>query len=132
MTPEPSLSWDPEPHERLYYRHAVTGDRGWLVRRDGKDVIRMDRPHEELRTFREHEWKRDTETRPLTVYQVGQIAFAADRALAAALGNHQVARKGWMDITDDQRRQWVMAGPLEEPRKTLRDGIIELLRPLME
>lgn len=124
-------TWDPGPHERTFYRHHATGDRGWLVRREGKDMIRMDRVHEELRPYRESDWKRDTEARPFTVWQTAQVAFAADRQLCVFLGKHEIARKGWLDLSDAKRREWVEKGPGgDDIRTRLYDIILSVLRPL--
>lgn len=125
---------DPKPHERMYYRHTSTGDRGWLVRREGRDMIRMDRgAHEELREFKPTIWVRDNETRPLTVWSVAQVAFAADRQLCRAIGLHELAKKAWLDLSENKRREWMETGPKGpelEKRRKLYEAITDSLREL--
>lgn len=101
--------WNPEPGEREYYRSKMTGDRGWLVRREGKDLIRLDRPMEELlRPL--HGWQRDEEALLLPASQAAQVAFEADRALCRIYGLHAEARKTWADLKDKERIAFINDG----------------------
>lgn len=124
--------WDPEPAERSYYSHAVTGDYGWMVRRDGKDAIRMDRPGtEDIRTFTPTEWVAKTDVRPLQLSQLAQVAFAADRQLCRCLGLHQFAKADWASLTQEKRRAWIEKGPQNHPdRKKLYEVVMGTLRHL--
>lgn len=104
--------WDPADHEKIYYRHTTTGDLGWLVRREGRDCIRFDRPsHEMVRVFKEDEWIAEREHRPLTKYQLTQIAFEADKKLCFFLGLHSEARRDWLSLRDEDRIRWAEKGP---------------------
>lgn len=109
MTPD---NWDPPDHERTYYRHTMTGDLGWLVRRDGKDYIKYDRPsHIMERPFRDQDWIAEREHRPLTRLQLAQVAFEADKRLCFFLGLHDQSRREWLSLKDEQRIAWSSAGP---------------------
>lgn len=104
--------WDPADHERTFYRHATTGDLGWMVRREGRDCIRLDRPAQEIsRPYRESEWIAEREHRPLTKLQLVQIAFEADKRLCFFLGKHDLARREWLSMKDEQRIAWADKGP---------------------
>lgn len=109
MTPD---HFDPPDHERVFYRHITTGDLGWLVRRDGKDCIRFDRPSQEIvKLFKESEWILEREHRPLTRLQLCQVAFEADKRLCFFLGKHDLARRDWLMLKDEDRIAWSQRGP---------------------
>lgn len=117
----------------------MTGDLGFLIERDGRQFIKLDRPNQEiLRPFNaqtSHEWQPDAVRRPLTNYQIGMVAFAADKALKAALGLHDTTKneKAWLDLSDSQRRLWMEKGPVVDPvRASLYKAIMDELRPLTE
>lgn len=104
--------WDPAEHERTYYSHMTTGDVGWMVRREGKDCIRLDRPnHEIIRPYRQDEWQPELQHRPLTKYQLLQVAFEADRKLCFFLGKHDIARREWLSLKEEDRIKWGQFGP---------------------
>ena len=126
--------WDPEPHEKQWFQDAMTGDRGWLVRREGKDCIRLDRPNmDHWRPYKQGEWKPLKEHRPFSRGQITQVAFVADRMLLKIRGDHDLAKKTWGDITDDQRRRWIQHGPEQDPlRRKLYEAIMSVLRELGE
>lgn len=120
----------PQRHERQYFRHATTGDLGWLVEEDGKAYIRLDRPggDEQLRPFRKLDWLPEHEHRPLSRAAIAHVAFDADRALAKALGLHDTVRKSWHDLSDGERTKWVENGPASPAvRKALRAAILAAL-----
>lgn len=131
---EPAFEWDPAVHERVYYTHGQTGDRGWLVRREGKDCIKYDRSSEDIvRPFRPGEWKQVAEKRPMTRMQLAQVAFAADRQLCLYLGMPEKAKVKWMDLREQQRINWMRVGPrVNDIRITLFESIMEALAPLAE
>lgn len=125
--------WDPEPRERVYYRNTMTGDRGYLVRRGGRDVIRLDRPNEEIiHTLSPAQWRVDKEHRPLTDMQLAQVAYAADERLCFFLGEHDPSRKDWIDLSDKERIRWMRKGAPPDPRvrQVLWHKIMETLRPI--
>lgn len=115
-------NWDPDVHERAYCRHVTTGDRGWLVRRDGKDYIKLDRGpgQEHLRNWRACDWAPDVEIRKLTPSHVARVAFSADRELRSMLGHNFRAATVWLDLTDAQKKKWIEGPPGDGgPRDTL-------------
>lgn len=124
--------WDPPEAERIYYRHAVTNDRGWHVRRGGRDMVMLDRPNEEiLRPLSGHEWNVDKDFRPLTRMHIAQVAFDADRRLCYHLGIHDIARKEWNDLSEPERIFWMREGP-KNPiiRGMLYEGIMANLEKI--
>ena len=109
-------NWDPEEHERTWYSHTMTGDHGWMVRRDGRDCIRLDRPDQEIvKVYRDGEWKPELEHRPLTKLQLAQVAYEADRKLCFFLGLHDEARREWNAMREQDRLKWAQHGPGKGP-----------------
>lgn len=126
------VNWDPPPNERTYYRSVGNADRGWLVRRNGIDCIKLDRPMQDIvRPFREHEWSAEKQHRPLNPIEKARVAYAADQELCKAIGLIRGSRKTWLDISDDMRIQWMNDGP-ERPdcRVKLFAMIMECLKEL--
>lgn len=111
-------NWDPEPWQRIYVRHARTSDLGYLVRRDGRDVVRLDRVNQEVvQDYDPHTWTTESSYRPVSHVQVVQIAFVADQLLLKALGEHQKARKSWHELSERQRKAWLEGGPTDPPKR---------------
>lgn len=131
-----SDNWDPAKEKREYVRHNQTGDLGWLVRREGRDCIRYDRPeYDQTVPFRRNEkgeivdWTHELEPALFTPYQSAIVAYAADREMDRFLGN--VRRpKAWIDLSEEKRRDWAEKGPKDEgPRQKVFDAIQEALDP---
>jgi len=116
---------------KQYYRHALTGDLGYLVSRDGRDFIRFDRPLDPTETlFRPERWLPEVEPRPLTTMQVAKIAFEADKYLCAALGMPEKSKAPWINLRDDERILWLHTGPTEPVRQQLYLAIASALQEL--
>jgi hypothetical protein len=123
-------NWDPEPHQRTYYRHARTGDLAYLVRRDGSDVLRYDRPNEEILRKLTGEWNREPDRVPYSRHQVAAVAFAADRALCAMMGMHKESRDQWSSLHEKERLEYLKRGPRAGGvRDRLWAAIFDLLGP---
>lgn len=124
---------DPTPDQRRYVRHATTGDRGYLVWRDNELKVRLDRP-QEIVLPRTADWLDDDSAALFTLHQVARIAYAADRQLLVSLGQHQDARREWLDMKEAARIAWVEKGPASEKgfvhplRPNLWKAIMEVLR----
>lgn len=135
MKTEEPLNYDPPQGERMYYRSTTTGDRAYLVRREGKDHIRLDRPMEEIiKPFRPNDWVREETHAPLARAHIVQVAFEADKRLCPFLGLHTEARKEWLSLTDGDRIQWLHDGPktTNVARRNLWKHIMKALEPLTE
>lgn len=114
-----------------YVRSTQTGDLGWLVQRDGQTFVQLDRAHEELIPYREGSWKPDRSVHPFTLWQVAQIAHAADRQLCLYIGLPADSKKSWYDLKEAERSKWMSAGPEgPELRKELYKSIRSLFDPL--
>lgn len=126
--------YEPLPHGREYQRDNTTGDRGWLVRRDSKTWVRLDRAGQEiLRPFREATWTAEIDHRPLTKFQLAHVTFEADKALCKALGLADLGRRDWLSMTDEKRIAWMTNGPGVDPkRRALYDSIVETLGKMTE
>lgn len=122
--------WDPPEHERQYFRSAQTGDRGWMVRRGGKDTIKLDRKAEVIeRTFFPGDWVEESPDVPdFTAIQIAQVTFEADKALCRQMGDAKKAKREWLNLSDDQRIQWMNEGPVEPRRKKLYAAVKKALQ----
>lgn len=110
---------EPEPHERLYYRHHRSGDLGWLVHdKDGNPAIKLDRPGvQNVHPFKDDEWVPLKEYTPYSRAQVVIVAFEADRHLCRLLGRHDLAKREWRGLSQEQRRAWIETGPTGHPMR---------------
>jgi hypothetical protein len=111
--PDPYFNWDPPKNEREYFRHADTGDLGYLVRREGKHYIRYDRGPdvEYVRPYNENDWVSEEDHREFSDAQIVLIAFEADKQLCRLLGMHDKTRRDWPSLTAVQRHKWIEEGP---------------------
>ena len=125
---------DPDPGEREYYTHRQTGDLGWLVIRDGRQCIKLDRPgYDDIRPFSEDAWAKRVEPKPIIRNQAAQVAWAADRILLQFLGKPDLAKVKWIEMTEQKRIAWVASGPQTKGmRKRLYDAIMATLEPITE
>lgn len=129
-TEEPD--WDPWPPEREWYRHESSGERGYRVRRGGKNMIKLDRPMEELLQPMGDWWKRDEYGTLFLPEQIARVAFAADRGFCALIGLHRESRLTWQDIPEKARTEFLKKGPpvSEHPgRRKLYEAIFEAMKP---
>jgi hypothetical protein len=127
-----SVDFDPPEAMREYFRHKVTGDKGYLVIRDGEKHIRYDRPYDPTTMkFRESEWVPDSHPEPFSIGQAIQVAFDADRSVCRLLGMHLEARKSWQNLSEKERSRFILHGP-EGPqvRKEMFLSIKQILSPL--
>jgi hypothetical protein len=118
-----------------WYRNTSSGDAGRLVERDGKKYIKLDRPNEpegfSEYLFKPHEWKLDNERRPMTAHQVAEIKWVAMCKLEHFLGNHQRAKKNWLNLSDAQRIKFMNVPPKSAVRRRLWEKIGEAMLGLM-
>lgn len=122
--------WDPTAAGREYYRSRSTGDRGYIVRRDGREMVRLDRPMQEILFPKTGEWALDEEATLLVPMQAVQIAFAADRQVCLAVGLHGDARVTWQDMSDEKRVAFAKKGP-EDGEHPIRGAVYEALKAAM-
>ena len=116
--------------ERVYYRHATTGDRGYRVTVDGKDCIKYDRPFDPtVMRYSEAEWVLDKHPEPFSIGQVSQVVFETDRQLCLILGLYGEGRRSWQSMTEKERVKFILEGPKEPP---IRVDVYKALRKLFE
>ena len=127
--PVEQADWNPPDNKRTYYRRSTDGQLGWLVRRAGRQMIRLDRPDEQIRALVDGEWVPDREHRPLNRGQVAQVCFAADRALCLALGLHKEAKREWIELRQEDKKVWLHEGP---PTPKVRSVVFERIRDALE
>jgi hypothetical protein len=126
--------WEPKPSERVYYRSKHDGQRAYLVKRNGVDMLRLDRPMEELLVDMAKDgggWEKDSQSYPVSAHQAAKIAFVADRALCAVLGERFEAREDWINLHEKERIRFMEDGPdVDGPRDTLFLAIMGALKEL--
>lgn len=130
FVPPPTVHNDPPLNKRVYYRHLETGDRGYLVERDGLPAIRWDRIADDT-THQLDRWKKEEDATPLfSEHNVAMIAFAADKEVCRALGQVDIANRKWIDLSEAQRRDWMKDGPKAKlgPRREVFEAIKKALR----
>lgn len=121
--------WDPKPDERILYRDKQTGDLGYLVRRNGQDRIRLDRPGQEIIRKLE-DFDEENEFRPYNLHQVAVLAFESDKHLARMQGNHGDSRREWMNLREEERIRFMQHGPKGGGlRGELWSAIMDVLKP---
>jgi hypothetical protein len=127
-----SDDFDPQPQDREYWRSTSTGDRGYIVKRKGVEVIRLDRPMQELIFPKTQEWIADEFGSLMLESQAAGIAFAADREVCRAVGLHLESRRGWQDLSDQERMKFTKDGPARTAnpiRGVVYDAILMATRP---
>lgn len=102
---------DVPPHKRIYYRNTQTGDRGYVIERGGKRIVKYDLPMMDRTEPLTSKWQPDDEHRPLNRNQLAQIAYTADQKLCFFLGRRQ--NKDWIDLRDAERIAFMNDGPAE-------------------
>lgn len=134
MTDEQAVNADshePLKSQRVYYRHNQTGDRGYIVKREGKDAIRRDRPNVDDYTFQLGDWVAEVaDARKFTEIQIAAVQFEADKKLCWALGLPTLSRREWVDVPEKQRFDWMKEGPKTPERSGLYTLIGDYLRSL--
>ena len=90
--------WEPKPSERTYYRSRTDGQRAYLVKRDGEECLRLDRPSEAIYKKLDANWVADVQHHVANAHQVAKVAFIADRALCHIVGAHQEAKEEWINL----------------------------------
>lgn len=109
--PEPPAHYEPPIAKRVWFTHIVTGDRGYSVRRDGKDMIRYDRPMID-QVSDPRDWKPMADDVPdFSELQIALVAFEADKKLCWAMGRMDLAQRDWLNQSEAARRKWVADGP---------------------
>lgn len=122
--------WDPLPSERQYYRSPVDNQRAYLVRRNGKDMLRLDRPMEEILHPLTDSWKPDRQAYPINSQQIAYVAYVADQALCKALGKSP-GKGEWLSLREKERIEWMDDGPADgSVRDDLYDAIMGTLKGL--
>lgn len=128
---EIGIYYEPTKAQRVYYRHNQTGDRGYLVRREGRDAIRRDRPNIDDYTFQLGDWNKEVvEAKRFTEVQIAIIQFEADKKLCWALGLPALGKREWIDLTEKARLDWMKEGPKTPERAGLYKLVGEYLRSL--
>jgi hypothetical protein len=115
-----------------WYHHVTSGQRGWLVEKDGEKFIRIDNPRDpSLRPFSPSTWILDRDIRPLLRHHCAEVAFVACMRLRRVLGDASF-RKEWRDLTTEKRIEFAKQGLSDDPEiaHRIRELIMRELEPL--
>ncbi len=125
---------DPPADKRTYYRRGTTqnGQRAYLVERSGVQMLKLDSYDPEvLVKFDPAMWTIERELRPLTKMQAARVAYEQDRALCVALHMHIESRKQWVDMSPEERIEFMESGPERNAmRKKLWRSTMSLLEEI--
>lgn len=91
------------------YRSTTTGDRGFMLERGGKKVIRLDRGSQVIeREYKKDEWVEESEHRPLLPMQVTRMFFEVEKHMLIALGDTAARREmDWEMMTNRTRTAYM-------------------------
>ena len=128
-------TWDPQPGNREFFRHRLTGDLGWLVRRENREAMKRDIVGVDSYTLIRRDdkgqiidWNPEAPPAPLNDYHVGMIAWVADQELQRHMG--EVGRlRHWRDMKEEERSRWIRQGP---EGGGIRDDIYRAIRGALE
>lgn len=110
--PDDVADWDPAENEREYFKHRQSGQLGWLVKREGKEAVRLDRPMQDITIpYSEATWTAEERPRLLNAQQCAQVSFAAYKALCVLTGKHERSAVEWANMSEDVRLQFAKDGP---------------------
>lgn len=110
---------------RTWVRCSQTGQRAYLVQRNGKNMVRLDRPEEELvYPYDSSRWIPEKDGPKYNRAQAAMVAYAADRVLLRFDGKMQESRREWESQTEAERFRFIQNGPLDPYRKTIYDLIV--------
>ena len=120
--------FEPRPYEREYYIRKTDGQRGWLVKDTGKEMIRLDRGEQNrlLVPFTKNMWKPMGHSGVATLTRMAKVAFEADKELQVILGRPMSERREWASLRPQERAAWSDVPTFNNP---IRDG---LYRAIME
>lgn len=126
MATNEDADWDPAtPAARQLVRSAQTGELGYLVRRGGASMVRLDNPRQEvLRRYTPGDWLPEDTQRPLAPLHAARIAFEADKALCRELGMRAHSMRDWAKLRDGERHLFTTTGPKSPPSRVVLYGAI--------
>jgi hypothetical protein len=113
------------PKDRPLYRRRTDGQLGFQ-REDGQ--IQLDRAAQVILCPMSPDWLPEARQKPLSPFEVAQVAWAADMIACRFLGVQK--RKDWLSLTDEEKIDFSADGPPEDPAEhyELRRAIYENLR----
>lgn len=131
MSQQPNADdYDPSEQDKDYYRHRLSGNLGWMVRRGGREMIRLDRPQEEiLFHYRAADWDAEDRPRQLGPGQAARVAFEAYKALCAITGKPNRAKMEWHSMSEQARVDFSTKGPRNPTQleKKLWEAVVQTL-----
>lgn len=119
--------WDPEEKDKIWYRSSFDGQLGWFVKRDGRPLIKLDRPgpREMLKPFTKRDWIECADPRELSDVHLGEITFEADKVLCRILGKYELAYRNWSTLPQPEKKTWISMGPRDNAKRIMLYRIIK-------
>jgi len=113
------------------YRSTTTGDKGFMMEVDGKKYIELDRPSQQVRRlYKEKDWIKEDEHRPLLPQQIGRIHFEAQKYLLIAVGDPEGHKMDWLMMQNQDRNDWMQEESDVALVRALYDAMDGVLSPL--
>ncbi len=113
------------------YRSVTTGDKGFLVVVGGREYIELDRPSQVIRRlYKERDWIKEAEHRPLLPQQIGRIYYEAEKHLLIAVGDPEGRKMNWELMTNERRIDWMGKSSDHKLVKKLHKAMRKILEPL--
>lgn len=99
--------------KRQWFRSRIDGNLGFLVERNGRKYIQLNRNAEVIqKPYNENDWDPQASPHRFNVHQIGRVAWEADKAFCRlCLGLHNEARESWDKISPERRERWLREGP---------------------
>jgi hypothetical protein len=110
------LDFDDAPSERVWFRSTKSGNRGYLVKRDGKDMIHLDVNNDYHVVPMSSEWQPDRVAAKMSPMQRAQVAYAADCELRKYTGERDGRHREWNTMLDEDRISFMDHGPAKASR----------------
>ncbi len=114
------------------YRSATTGDKGFMIEVDGKKYIELDRPsNPSRRVYKEREWVKEEEHRPLLPQEIGRVHFEMERTFLLALKDPKARKMNWEMMTNLERNEWVRE-MREDDKPPLVQKLHDAIHPILD
>ena len=126
------MNAEPKPHERKYYRHRMTGDRGYLICVDGDFVMKYDRgPQAPWVKWKKDDWAEDVQQLPMSQMQLAEMAYLTVSRYWYYAQDHAKARRKWDTLREEERIHWMKNGPRDERARKFYLAVMEAGKDLI-
>lgn len=104
---------EPREHDRVYYRSLRDGSLGYMVKMGHRDMIKLDKPGEEVLFEPGLDWQPEEPPRcDVNRMQAAEVAWQADKSLKRWLGDKWDPRTEWLNTHEEERIRFAKEGPM--------------------